>query len=241
MATTTPRFAKTLSTTTGEARYVTRRDLNGHAGISWQFRQDANVYQLRDRRRSERRRIRRRTSSGYGGRTFNGVAAGAEPEQSEIELAPRNIFDERLLLTAALFQITKTDVMEGAGIYTSRGPSTPARTKCRDSNSARAELTDVEAQAGFTPMMESEVLESFAAERGQRASNSCRRHGLPRSCATRSRSSLAGDEYESRKYAGHPTRRQLRSADRALRQPVPSYTVFDLFATWEFSGSSMRG
>ena len=53
---------------------------------------------------------------------YNGSIAGAKPERSQnFELGTKwNLFDEKLLLTAAVFQITKSDVMEGANYDTDR-------------------------------------------------------------------------------------------------------------------------
>jgi hypothetical protein len=62
------------------------------------------------------------TSGGYGGLiTFNGEAAGAKPEKTEnYELGTKwNLMDNKLLATAAMFHIVKSDVMEGAD-YASR-------------------------------------------------------------------------------------------------------------------------
>src|SRR5690606_12202617 len=73
------------------------------------------------------------TNSGYGGLIIlDGEVSGADPEHSELyELGTKwNLMDERLLLTAALFQIDKTDVMEGNG-YDSTGTFNSAENRVK--------------------------------------------------------------------------------------------------------------
>ena len=83
------------------------------------------------------------TSGGYGGTIiYNGQVAGAEPESSDnLELGTKwNLLDDKLLLTAALFQITKSDVMEGAD-YTSVGTFNTGENRCVASSSARPAIS----------------------------------------------------------------------------------------------------
>ncbi len=140
---------------------------NGHTGIIWEFRPDANVYlsysTAADINGGE---SDVGTSGGYGGLiTFNGEAAGAEPETTEnIELGTKwNVFDGKLLLTAAAFWITKTDVMEGAD-YGSADTFNTGENEVKGielgvSGDITAKLS---AQAGIT-LMESEVIKSFGS------------------------------------------------------------------------------
>ncbi len=61
------------------------------------------------------------TNSGYGGTViYNGQVAGAKPETARnIEFGTKwNLVDDKLLATAAIFQTTKDDVMEGANYDT---------------------------------------------------------------------------------------------------------------------------
>lgn len=103
------------------------------------------------------------TSSGYGGLIiFDGSAAGASPERSvNLELGTKwNLFDEKLLLTAALFQATKSDVMEGAD-YTEFGTFNTGKNRIRGIELGVVGNVNERwtLQAGAT-FMKSEILES---------------------------------------------------------------------------------
>ena len=216
---------------------------NGHTGIIWEFRPDANVYlsysTAADINGGE---SDVGTSGGYGGLiTFNGEAAGAEPETTEnIELGTKwNVFDGKLLLTAAAFWITKTDVMEGAD-YGSAGTFNTGENEVKGielgvSGDITAKLS---AQAGIT-LMESEVIKSFnPLNEGKTLSNFAEdtafaqlRYQLTDKLA------LGGAlKYESKKYAGQPdTAAGFDPITGKYSQPVPSYTVFDVFGTYQFN------
>ena len=216
---------------------------NGHAGITWEFRPDANVYlsyaTAADLNGGE---SDVGTSGGYGGLvTYNGQAAGAEPESTEnIELGTKwNLFDGQLLLTAALFQIMKTDVMEGAD-YGSAGTFNTGENEVRGFEfGASGNITDkLSAQAGFTTM-DAEVTESFnPANEGRTLSNFADDTAFAQLRYRLSDKLAIGGalKYESRKYAGQPdSAAAYNPTTGQYSQPVPSYTVYDLFATWEFT------
>src|SRR5690606_19819025 len=102
--------------------------------------------------------------AGYGGIiTFEGEAASADPEKTELfELGTKwNLFDEKLLLTASLFQITKSDVMEGVE-YGQAGTFNTGENRVEGIElSAVGNVTDeLTVQAGYT-VMDAEVLKSF--------------------------------------------------------------------------------
>ena len=216
---------------------------NGHAGISWEFRPDANVYlsyaTAADINGGE---SDVGTSGGYGGLiTYNGQAAGAEPETTEnIELGTKwNLFDGQLLLTAALFQITKTDVMEGAD-YGSAGTFNTGENEVQGFEfGASGNITDkLSAQAGFTTM-DAEVIESFnPANEGRTLSNFADDTAFAQ-LRYRLTDKLAiggAMKYESKKYAGQPdSAAGFNPTTGQYSQPVPSYTVYDLFASWQFT------
>jgi catecholate siderophore receptor len=216
---------------------------NGHAGITWEFRPDANVYlsyaTAADLNGGE---SDVGTSGGYGGLvTYNGQAAGAEPESTEnIELGTKwNLFDGQLLLTAALFQITKTDVMEGAD-YGSAGTFNTGENEVWGFEfGASGNITDkLSAQAGFTTM-DAEVTESFnPANEGRTLSNFADDTAFAQLRYRLSDKLAIGGalKYESKKYAGQPdSAAAFNPTTGQYSQPVPSYTVYDLFATWEFT------
>ncbi len=216
---------------------------NGHAGISWEFRPDANVYlsyaTAADINGGE---SDVGTSGGYGGLiTYNGQAAGAEPETTEnIELGTKwNLFDGQLLLTAALFQITKTDVMEGAD-YGSAGTFNTGENEVQGFEfGASGNITDkLSAQAGFTTM-DAEVIESFnPANEGRTLSNFADDTAFVQlRYRLTDRLAIGGAmKYESKKYAGQPdSAAGFNPTTGQYSQPVPSYTVYDLFASWQFT------
>src|SRR5690606_18468261 len=98
--------------------------LNGHAGVTYKIGDAGMIYAsvatAADVNCGE---SDVGTNSGYGGCVIlNGEIAGAKPERSlNLELGTKlNILGDKLLLTAAVFQTTKSDVMEGSG-YTATG------------------------------------------------------------------------------------------------------------------------
>ncbi len=216
--------------------------INGHVGITYDINEEANVYlsfaSASDINGGE---SDVGTSSGYGGVVIhNGNVAGADPESSKnIELGTKwNIFDEELLLTAAIFQITKSDVMEGAN-YDSVGTFNTGENRVRGIEfGATGEITDkLAVQAGAT-FMDAEVLESATANNvGKTLSNFAdttasiqlkyqftEKFGLG-----------AAAKYESDRYAGQPDTAAAFDAEGRYSQPIPAYTVFDVFATYDIT------
>ncbi len=187
------------------------------------------------------------TSSGYGGTViYNGTVAGAKPESSDnLELGTKwNIFDETLLLTAALFQVTKSDVMEGAN-YDSVGTFNTGKIRVQGIEfGASGQVTDkLVTQAGIT-YMEAEVLDSAtAANLGKTISNFADVSlNLQLKYQFTEKFSFGGAwKYESKKYAGQPDTAAAYTVILPVNgnyyysQPIPEYAVLDLFATYDFS------
>jgi len=182
------------------------------------------------------------TSGGYGGLiTFNGQAAGADPERTEsVELGTKwNIFDGKLLLAAALFETRKSDVMEGAD-YDSAGTFNTGKNRIRGVEvSATGNITEkLSAQVGYVTM-DSEVLDSFSeANEGKTLSNFADNSGyaLLRYQLTEQLAFGGAVKYESKRYAGQPdSAAAFNTATGAYSQPIPSYTVIDLFGEYEFT------
>lgn len=186
------------------------------------------------------------TSSGYGGTViYNGSVAGAKPESSDnLELGTKwNIFDETLLLTAAIFQVTKSDVMEGAN-YDSVGTFNTGEIRVRGIEfGASGQITDkLVTQAGIT-YMDAEVMESAtAANLGKTISNFADVSlNLQLKYQFTEKFSFGGAwKYESKKYAGQPDTAAAFTSIPATgayyySQPIPEYAVLDLFATYDFS------
>jgi catecholate siderophore receptor len=186
------------------------------------------------------------TSSGYGGTViYNGSIAGAKPERSNnYELGTKwNLFDETLLLTGAIFQVTKSDIMEGAN-YEAIGTFNTGKIRVRGIEfGASGQVTDkLTTQAGVT-YMESEVLDSAtAANVGKTISNFANTSlNLQLKYQVNEKFGFGGAwKYESKKYAGQPDSAAAFTSIPATgayyySQPVPAYDVFDLFATYDFS------
>ena len=223
--------------------------VNGHFGVTYQFRPDANVYfgysTASDINGGE---SDVGSSCGYGGICVdpgNGVTiADSAPESSEIlELGTKwNVMGEKLLLTAAVFQITKDEVME-------QTPNSPGYDSTGSQNTGKNRVRGVEfdvsgnvtgklqANAGVT-YMEAEVLESNVPRQvGRTLSNFADTTAFAqlKYLVTPELSLGAVVKYESEKYAGQPDSAPALTPDGRYAQPIPDYTVVDLFASYQFS------
>lgn len=222
---------------------------NGHLGLSYKFRPDANVYlsyaTASDINGGE---SDVGSSCGYGGICIddvNGVAiADSKPEKTQsIELGTKwNLMDEKLLLSAALFQIIKSDVMEsapsGSG-YESTGALNTGKNRVRGLELALTGLItpQLTAQAGVA-FMKAKVLDSnVAANEGKTLSNFADNSAFAQlKYQLTDKFAFGGAaKYEGRKYAGQPDSAAGYNADGKYTQPVPSYTVLDLFATYRIN------
>ncbi len=181
------------------------------------------------------------TNAGYGGAIINaGTIGNAEPEKSRnIELGTKwNLFDDKLLLTAALFRNTKSGVMEGNG-YTATGTYNSGRNRVQGIELGLAgNITEkLSGQVGMT-VLKSRVL----------ASATPANVGLPLSnFADRSYSAQVKYEftpgfylgvaarYESDRCAGQPDSAAGYNAAGQCTQPIPAYTVYDLFGAYRFN------
>jgi len=233
---------KTQNTTTGvqTGDYdYTKGMWNGHLGLTYKFRPDANVYATyataKDLNGGE---SDVGTSAGYGGLiSSNGQVASGKPETTEnIEFGTKwNILGGKLLATAAIFQITKSDVMEGDG-YTSTGTLNTGKNRVHGIEFGLAGniTSKLSAQAGLT-LMKAKVLEAFnARNEGKTLSNFADRTASAqlRYQATPKFGFGTAVKYESKKYAGQPDTAAAFDALGRYSQPVPSYTVWDAFADY---------
>jgi catecholate siderophore receptor len=230
------------TTTLARANYDYSDDLlNGHLGVTYKITPRAMVYlsyaTASDINGGE---SDVGTSSGYGGTViYNGQVAGADPESSQtIELGTKwNVFDEKLLITGAAFQIVKSDVMEGAN-YDSVGTFNTGESRVRGVEiGLSGMLTDrLTVQAGAT-FMDAEIRESAdPLNIGKTLSNFA-----DQTASLQVKYQVAGGlaigaaaKYESEKYAGQPDTAAV-FANGYYSQPVPSYTVLDVFADYRFS------
>ncbi len=218
--------------------------VNGHLGVSFKLNPTAMVYgsfgTAQDINGGE---PDTGTSSGYGGLVvFDGKAAGARPETSRnFELGAKfNVLDDKLLATAAIFQTTKSDVMEGAD-YGTVGTFNTGRNRVRGIELGLAgNLTPLLEVQGGVAFMKSRVLDSSTPAR----------IGLPLSNFADRTASIQGKyhlarnlelgavaRYESSRCGGQPD----TGADHTnglCNNPVPSFSVYDLFATYRINKSA---
>ena len=240
------------TTTLVQTSYQYDDDLyNGHLGVTYRFRPEANVYftfsSASDINGGE---SDVGSSCGYGGicvDAANGVTiASSKPETTQnLELGTKwNLMGGKLLATASVFQITKSDVMEstpGGTGYTSTGSQNTGKNRVRGIEfGVSGLLTDkLTAQAGVT-FMKAEVLESnVAANVGKTLSNFADNTASAQLKYQFTPKFAFGGalKYEGRKYAGQPDTAAGYTATGEYSQPIPAYTVLDLFANYRFSKS----
>lgn len=212
---------------------------NGHLGAVYKLNENGNVYLTY----STASNINGGesdvgSSCGYGGLCGDDSSqvAASEPESTEnIELGTKwNLMDDKLLLSAAIFRITKDDVMESVGDdYATLGTLNTGKNRVEGIElSVTGNVTEkFSTQFGLTSM-NAKILESFEEENegvtlGNFADNSAflqLRYQLTDKLA------LGGiSTYRSEVYVGQPD--SAANEERGL----PSYTVFDLFATYDFN------
>ncbi|MGC3984390.1 MAG: TonB-dependent receptor [Pseudorhodoferax sp.] len=177
------------------------------------------------------------TNAAYGGLVvYNGSAAGAKPVTSQnFELGTKwNLLDDKLLATAAVFQTTKKDVMEGAN-YDSVGTFNTGKQRVRGIEFGLVgNVTEKFQVSAGVAFMKSKVLESSNANKV----------GLPlanfadRTAAIQGKYQITPDfalgavaRYESKRYGGQPSNGAADS-NGVPSQPVPGFVVYDMFATY---------
>lgn len=213
---------------------------NGHLGLTYKVLPYATIYATystaKDLNGGE---SDVGTSAGYGGLiTLDGEAAPAKPEKTDnLELGTKwDLFGGKLLATAAVFQIDKSSVMEGNG-YTATGTVNSGGNRVRGVEFGLAgNLTSkLSAHAGVA-FMESEVTKSATENRvGKTLSNfaDVTASAQLRYQATPKFAFGTAVKYESEKYAGQPdTAASFNATTGEYTQPVPAYTVWDLFADY---------
>lgn len=234
---------------------------SGHIGLTYQLTDEGNVYlsyaTASDINGGE---SDVGTSSGYGGLAVNYKCANrtnadpalrgcdpngsieADPEKSaSLELGTKwNVMNEALLLTAAVFQIDKKDVMEGSG-YEAGGSFNTGENRVRGIEvGASGEITDqLVVQAGAI-VMNGEVTKSIDENiEGKTLSNFAEKSAFAQLKYEVVEELWVGAaaKYEGQRFAGQPdtARASVSATDLRAGQPIPSYTVYDLFATYRFN------
>lgn len=193
------------------------------------------------------------TNSGYGGAVvYNGSIAGAKPEKStNFEIGTKwDLLDGKLLATAAVFRTDKRDVMEGAN-YDSVGTFNSGKNRVHGLElglvgNVTPELT---VQAGLA-LMKSRITASQATatvngvvtDIGQFYVGKPLSNFADKTASLQAKYQLTealglggGVRYVSDRHAGQPDTACALTANTAAgvcSWTVPSYTVFDVFATY---------
>lgn len=226
---------------TGDYKY-TDTLVNGHLGLSYKLAKDVIVYgSMASAQDINGGEADAGTSSGYGGAVlYNNQIAGAKPETSiNYELGTKwNLFDHKLLATAALFQTTKSDVMEGAN-YDTAGTFNTGKNRVRGLEFGLAGnfTSKLSGQVG-TAIMQSTVLGSAtAANVGKPVSNFAKRSYSAQMKYQFTDAFAFGTtaRYESDRCGGQPDTAAGYTTTGACAQPVPAFAVFDVFASYRFS------
>jgi len=216
--------------------------VNSHLGLTYKVAPDAMVYasfaSAADINGGE---SDTGTSSGYGGAViYNGEIAGAKPEKSQnVELGAKwDLLDHKLLATAALFQTTKSDVMEGAN-YDAVGTFNTGKNRVHGIELGLVgQITDaLSTQLGLT-VMKSKVLASATATNvGHPLSNFADRSASAQLKYQLTDAFAFGGnvKYESQRCGGQPDTGAGYTTEGQCSQPVPAYTTLDLFASYRFN------
>jgi len=215
--------------------------LNYHAGLVYALSDQGNIY------------VTYSTSSninggesdvggncGYGGICGDADTIGqSEPEQTEnIELGSKwNLFGDRLLATAAVFQITKSDVMEGAD-YETTGTLNTGKNRVEGVElSLVGNITKTLSTQFGAALMNAKILETASlTEEGTPNTGGTLANFADKSLylqlryqATPALAFGGSANYSSDVYVGQPD----SPANEDLN--VPSYTVYDVFAQYQFN------
>ena len=235
------RFTSTAQVPAGSYSYSDTL-VNGHGGLSYKITPKGIVYAsvatAQDINGGE---ADSGVSSGYGGAVFyQGQIAGAQPETSKnFELGTKwNLLDDKLLATAAIFQSTKSDVMEGAN-YDALGTFNTGKNRVHGVEFGLVgNLTSkLSAQVGVS-LMKSKVLASAVpANVGKPLSNFADKtfSAQAKYQLTNAFSFGAVARHESDRCGGQPDSAAGFNTAGQCSQPVPAFTVYDLFAGYRFS------
>lgn len=212
---------------------------NYHGSLTYHFLEDANVYFTY----STASNINGGESDvggncGYGGICGDPDTIGqGDPEETEnLEAGLKwELFDEKLLASLAVFEITKDDVMESNAVsdYETTGTYNTGKNRVEGFElSVVGNLTkDLSMQLGFAKM-ESKIIESHDPEDvGKPLANFANESAnlLVRYQATPALSAGLAATFKGRMYVGQP------DAAANTNRKVPSYTSFDVFANYRIS------
>jgi len=179
---------------------------------------------------------------GYGGLCADASTAnslnGSDPERTQnIEIGTKwNLLNDKLMFTAAIFQITKDDVFEGVprgSSYSDAGTINTGKNRVDGVELGLVgNLTDKLSMAVGVAMMNSEVLKSSDPDNeGKRLSNFANDSARAqfRYQLTPKFAFGAAATYSSALYSGQP------DAAAGENYKVPAYAYYDMFATYQFT------
>ncbi len=228
---------------------------NGHLGVTYHVNDTAMVYAsfatAADVNGGE---SDVGASASYGGlQTIGGEFRGGSPERSiNWELGTKlNVFNDKFLFTAAIFQTTKKDVFEAAGRgYTPEGTGNTGENRVRGFELGLAgNITEAWSVQGGLTVLDTEVLESDVDQLniGKTLANTA---DFQASLQTRYQMTDAfafgaAIKHKGERYGGQPdTAAPFVTRDDGsfeYSNTVPSYTVTDIFAEYRFNPNlSMR-
>jgi catecholate siderophore receptor len=218
---------------------------NGHIGAVYNITPEGNVYFTY----STSSNINGGESDLGGNCGYGGICGDAtqitnsKPENTEnLELGTKwNLFNEKLLATAAVFQITKDDVMENVGDdYESLGTLNTGKNRVTGVEfSLTGNITEeLSAMAGAS-FMHSNIMNSYdEPSEGNRLSNFADDSVyLQLRYQATSKFAFGGTAtYSSEMYAGQPDGAAGFDPDTGeYSYEIPAYTVYDLFANYTFT------
>ncbi len=212
--------------------------LNGHLGVVYSPWESGNVYaNVSSSSNINGGEADSAGNCGYGGicTDADGNYSNAKPEQSvNLELGTKwNLMDEKLLLTAAVFRITKDDVIEGGNdSYQSGGSLNTGKNRVEGvelglSGNITSKLSG---QFGIA-VMDSETLKSFnqASVGLPKANFADESANLQLRYQATPKFAVGGNAtYSSEIKGGQP------DAGSSGRVSIPGYSVYDVFATYQF-------
>jgi len=212
---------------------------NGHAGVVFSPWENGNIYASWSTSSNiNGGEADAGGSCGYGGLCSDaeGNYKSAEPEQStNYEIGTKwNLFDNNLLLTAAVFQTTKDDVIEGGNnSYAGDGSLNTGENRVQGIElGLSGNITDkLSGQVGLA-LMHSKTLKSFDEEsEGDPKANFAKRslNGQLKYQATPKFAFGGAVTYSSGMYGGQP------DAAANTDISIPGYIVYDAFASYAFS------
>lgn len=210
---------------------------NGHLGASYKMTPKANVYaSISTATNLNGGESDVGTSCGYGGICLEGedVSLGNPERTTSLEIGTKWRFNEdKMLATAAVFRTVKSDVFEQARgtSYDIAGSSNTGENTVQGIElGLTGNLTDkLSGHLGYT-MMSGKVTDSYDANNIGKILGNFAEKSMSVQLKYQATPKLAiggGATYESERFAGQPD----SAASDTLE--VPSYTVFDAFASYQ--------